>query len=498
MPLLSDFPGVEASGEFLKIHFTWDKHPEGTPKRQKARTHLRNKPEHYPEAALTLSLIKHQLASSSGLTVDEYVKYLPNSQLAYDIKNKTSIQRVEFIDAVTQYHDYCDHLARRNILSPETVKRYVRCLKGINFRPLHAKNVCDLTRKDFHDRQLGWEGHATFMQKGEEPKGPKTINNNITAIKHFGKWAMTNRLTDDPVWDVLEPRSFKMKPTEVFTPKQMTEIFVDLYQHESPDAANAFALLCLLGCRVGEVIALAEEDIKHPLSDAEIKERKRRKYPVSDIEKMHRIEIKRSLALEQRMLTDEEIEAQMAKPLQGGKKKRAQIWESETVHYIKDTKTHDIRILELDELTREILEEQITRHGRDGPRTYAVQVDERKQGQDLTFLIWNTRPITKKLLHGSDQIGKAYRRARTRLGYTSETMPALQKTRNTKASVMASNGEPMSKIRAQLGHGNDTQTLEKHYARWIASGERIDLSEIFRAARQKAKRKASGLKVVAS
>jgi hypothetical protein len=226
--MISSHPADEATGDFLKIHFTWDNHPEGVPKRQKARTHLRNSPDNYGKAELTLSLIKHELSGPTGLTVDEYVQYLPNSQLAQDIKNRTNIERVQFIDAVKQYHAYCDHLVSRKTLSPETARRYVRVLKGIPCRPLHDKNVCDLTRQDFHQRQLGWEGHKTFMQEDETAKSPKTIINNISAVNHFGQWALTNQLCDDTAWDALKPPKWKQKPISVFTPGQM-ERFIPIF-----------------------------------------------------------------------------------------------------------------------------------------------------------------------------------------------------------------------------------------------------------------------------
>ena len=502
MAMLKDFPGVEARGDFLKIHFTWPNHPPGYPRRQKARTHLPNRSENYAAAYGILSLIEQLLQSPGGLSEDDYVRFLPEARFSLDKKNKSHLEKVTFFEALSLYRDYCDHLIKRNVESPETLRRYLRCLGGINLRPLHKTNLCDLTRKDFHNRQLGWEGHRQFLQQGERPKKPKTVNNIINAIKHFGKWVETNNLIEgEPPWDALEYRKTSSPPPPVFSTKQMTDIYIDLYQNESRDAANAFALLCLLGCRVGEVLSIAAEDLKHPISKSEIEEREKRNYPITDLEKVPRIEIRRSLALRQVDLTPAEIEAQRALPLANGKM-RSKVDKSRTAVFLKDTKTRDVRVLELDPVTLEIIEEQIDAHASHGPSTYRVQVDDRVESQQLSFLIWTTRSAgrstTRSLFHGADAFGKAFRRTRKRLNQTGESMPAAQKARNTKASIMASNGEPMIKIRAQLGHGADTQTLEKHYAKWVMNGERIDLPAVFRKARVQAKATVRSLKVVGS
>ena len=484
-------PGIEARGDYLRTRFNWPTAPAGQPRNQRVKTNFKNDPANYYQAAALRELVVSKVNSPGGFTVDDYLYYFPNSKLAEDLKNKSNVPRVTMADALSEYEDHCAHLITSGRRSPNTVRNDIKALRGQPFGPFHKMNLCEIDRQDFERRQKAWEGNVMYQAEGEEGAvSTSTINRRIDAATHFFKWAQGRGYVGEnhEPWHALERRKQQTHKPKVFTPEQIEALYVDLHTNESPDAANLFAFLCLTGVRIGEALAVALEDIQERSLDPNAPPRKR----------LNRVAICRASATVQIKHTPEELLAIAAESVRQTGEKRKFVPRGHSVVAYKAPKTEQAREVVVDDFCVELLREQAKRHA-DAAQDIRVVSAAGQRQERVTFLFWDTTGVrgSARLPYlGADAIRKMYDRAKKRLGWRTDDVPPIKNTRNTKASVMASNGEPMIKIREQLGHGVNSDMLEKHYATYIESGSEVDLSEIFRAARLKLRIRTSGLELV--
>ncbi|WP_300498919.1 hypothetical protein [Marinobacter sp.] len=313
-------------------------------------------------------------------------------------------------------------------------------------------------------------------------RSTKTIRNLISVVTQLLQWASREGYIEGQPWLAFERQVVEAERQEVFSHEAMIELYKDMYLNECPDAANLFAILCLTGCRVSEAIAICTSDDldRQYRSMSDIRTRQS-DVNFSDPEDP-RLKIRRGLVTEKVDLTLEEKEVLR-------KKGRTKIPKTRSKVYWKRTKTMDTRDLELSPIAVEILREQIRRTNGDPLQTLMVKS---RAGDRLDYvrpLFLNRIRGKREIWLGSDSVRKMYHRSKQRLGFGTfrPDLPPLKNTRNTKASSMACQGDSAIKIREQLGHGRDTETIERHYINYYPQLKDLNVEKTFEKARAELK-----------
>ena len=366
------------------------------------------------------------------------LKLIDNNQLSY-------------LDAVDLYMKYFTDLTDQGLKSPTSRNADYKVLTGGTANAIKLMSMQDIKGKHMHAMQRQWEA---LKPDGTKTKN-KTVNNRIDAFKAMFKYLKTKlEIIAEDVTDSLERRSIEHKKPEVFDADLMSDMYQDIYVNDGPEYANLYAIICLLGLRVGEACAVSEEDIDF---------------------NNNQLCINRALVTDKKELSDAERQEYINK----GKKPPKQIG----VTYWKGTKTGKERLLECHSVVRDILREQrmlnrdfynitkpVHRNGNIEHETFKPLFTHSVRGKGV-FDVFNSKSAQGM-----------YDRSKKRLGIKSGEVPSIKNGRSTNASVIASTTGNVFKIQAQLGH-SDIKLLQRHYATYMESHSKVDLEAIFMAAR---------------
>jgi integrase len=469
-----DLTGIDMSRDFYRIQFTIPNPPHGVSRVQKAATKIPNDGSRLQEITSLRDVLFSSLKNGT-FTHELYCLLLPDSAYAKNAKTKLDAKNAPFLKMVEAFKE--TQLARvdQGRLSPRTIHEYIATLTGLRCSSLHALCSREITEKTVRDLQRFWESR----RPDGTMRSTKTVRNLISAVKQLLEWAAMEGYVTGKPWLVFQRQTVEFKRQPVFSGESMVALYKDMYINECPDAANLFAILCLTGCRVSEAIAICSSDdiYKKPLCPGEIRTRQ------SDIDFSNhdkpKLIISRALVVDMVDLTSEEQDALKAKGRKKIPKQRSRL-------YWKRTKTMDIRILDLSPVAREILEEQIDRYAKEDLQEITVRSKAGDRADHIRPIFLNRVRGKKMIWLGSDSVRKMYYRSKARLDFGKD-LPPLKNTRNTKASSMACQGESAIKIRAQLGHGRDTETIERHYINYYPELSNLNVEAEFERARAELK-----------
>ena len=474
-----DLSNIDCSRKYFRIEFTHPNPAPGQRKRQKAATDiLNNGTVENLEEVISLRKVLIRSLKNGDFSDDLYCSLFPNSAYAKKSRKEAQSKNLPYLKLVKAFENDKRPKTDEGRMSPSTTHEYVATLKGSRCSLLHNLSSQEITEETVRQLQRSWEARKA----NGTMRSTKTIRNLISVVTQLLQWAsMRGYVTEEP-WLAFERQVVETQRQPVFSENSMIALYKDMYLNECPDAANLFAILCLTGCRISEAIAICAADDVYTQyqSISEVRDRQ------SDVNlsslKDPRLSIRRGLVTEKVELTEEDREDLRRK----GRKK---IPKTKSVVYWKRTKTMDERDLELSPVAVDILKEQIQRTEQDPFQTLRVKS---RAGDRLDYV----RPIflnrvrgKKRIWLGSDPVRKMYHRAKQRLGYgtTRPDLPPLKNTRNTKASSMACQGDSAIKIREQLGHGRDTETIERHYIRYYPELKDLDVEKTFEQARAELK-----------
>lgn len=442
--------GVYPHNGKLRISFDWAEESGTKPIRQRVSTGLVDTSENRLEAHFLRKQIK-ELIDKNEFNSDRYCTLLPNSSYAKKQIKLVQNNELSYLDAVKLYIEYYNELTEQGLKSPTSREADNKILTGDTATILKKMSLQKIQRKHIHAMQRQWEA---LRPDGTKTKN-KTTNNKISAFKAMFKYLRTKlEILKDDVTDAFERRSVEHKSPKVFSAILMSAMYQDLYVYEGPEYANLYATICLFGLRVGEACALSEEDIDFIDS---------------------KTRINRALVTDRQELTDIERQTYIDK----GKKPPKKIGRT----YWKGTKTGKERILDSSDVIKDIFREQRLLN-RNLPSVTTI-VHRGGNIEHETFkplFVHHVRGKGKIDVFSSKAAQGAYDRSKKRLGLSDGETPPIKDGRSTKASVIASTTGNAFQIQAQLGH-SDIQTLQRHYAKYFESHEKMDLEYIFSAAR---------------
>lgn len=474
-----DLSNVDYSRKYFRIEFTHPNPPPGEPKRQRAATNIPNDGTVANlEQVISIRNVLFRSLNNGTFTHELYCSLLPDSAYAKRSAQEAQSKNIPYSQLVDEFEENLLPKIDQGRMSPRTLHEYIASLRGSRCSTLHHLSSQEITEQAIRSLQRSWE---TRRENGSM-RSTKTVRNLISAVTQLLQWASREGYIEGQPWLVFERQVVEAQRQAVFSHEAMIELYKDMYLNECPDAANLFAILCLTGCRVSEAIAICSGDDLYKqyqcVSDIQTRQ--------SDVNFSDpadpRLKIRRGLVTEKVELTMEEKEALRKKGRRKAPRTKSRV-------YWKRTKTMDTRDLELSPVAVEILQEQIQRTDGDPLRKLKVKSRAGDREDHVRPLFLNRIRGKKDIWLGSDSVRKMYHRSKQRLGFgtTRPNLPPLKNTRNTKASSMACQGDSAIKIREQLGHGRDTETIERHYIRYYPELKNLNVEKTFEQARAELK-----------
>lgn len=474
-----DLSNIDFSRKHYRIEFTHPTPPPGEPKRQRAATNIANDGTVSSlEEVVSIRNVVLRSLKNGTFTHELYCSLFPDSAYAKKSTQEALSKNIPFSQLVKAFEENQLPRIDQGRMSPRTLHEYIATLTGLRCSPLHHLSSQEITEKAIRDLQRSWESR----REDGTMRSTKTVRNLISAVKQLLQWAAREGFVEGQPWLVFERQVVEPKRQAVFGHVAMVELYKDLYVNECPDAANLFAILCLTGCRVSEAIAICSSDDVNTQFSCLSEVQTRQSDVDFSVPSTPKLRISRGLVTEKIELTAQEQERLKSK---GCKK----IPRTKSKIYWKRTKTMDTRDLVLSAVTAEILSEQIRRTENDTLQTITVKSKAGDRLDHVRPLFLNRIRGKKETWLGSDSVRKMYHRSKQRLGYGTvrPDLPPLKNTRNTKASSMACQGESAVKIREQLGHGRDTETIERHYIRFYPELINLSVEKAFEQARAELK-----------
>ncbi|MCD1645742.1 tyrosine-type recombinase/integrase [Marinobacter adhaerens] len=474
-----DLSNIDYSRKYFRIEFTHPNPPPGEPKRQRAATNIPNDGTVANlEQVISIRNVLFRSLNNGTFTHELYCSLLPDSAYAKRSAQEAQSKNIPYSQLVNEFEENLLPKIDTGRMSPRTLHEYIASLNGSRCSTLHHLSSQEITEQAIRSLQRSWE---TRREDGSM-RSTKTVRNLISAVTQLLQWASREGYIEGQPWLVFERQVVEAQRQAVFSHEAMIELYKDMYLNECPDAANLFAILCLTGCRVSEAIAICSGDdlYKEYQCVSDIRTRQ------SDVDFSDpadpRLKIRRGLVTEKVELTMEEKEALRKKGRRKAPRTKSKV-------YWKRTKTMDTRDLELSPVAVEILQEQIQRTDGDPLRKLKVKSRAGDREDHVRPLFLNRIRGKKDIWLGSDSVRKMYHRSKQRLGFgaTRPDLPPLKNTRNTKASSMACQGDSAIKIREQLGHGRDTETIERHYIRYYPELKNLNVEKTFEQARAELK-----------
>lgn len=475
-----DLSNIDYSRKYFRIEFTHPNPPPGESKRQRAATNIPNDGTVANlQQAISIRNVLFRSLNNATFTHELYCSLFPDSAYAKKSAKEAQSKNIPYSQLVKDFEENQLPRIDQGRMSPRTLHEYIATLRGRRCSPLQHFSSQELTERAIHNLQRSWESR----REDGSMRSTKTIRNLTSAVTQLLQWASREGYIEGQPWLVFERQVVESERQAVFSHDAMIELYKDMYLNECPDAANLFAILSLTGCRVSEAIAICTSDDLYTQYQCISDVRTRQSDVNFSSPEDPRLKIRRGLVTDKVELTAEEREDLR-------KKGRKKIPKTRSVVYWKRTKTMDTRDLELSPVAVEILNEQIQRTKQDPLQKLTVKS---RAGDRLDYvrpLFLNRIRGKKGIWLGSDSVRKMYHRSKQRLGYGTvhPDLPPLKNTRNTKASSMACQGDSAIKIREQLGHGRDTETIERHYIGYYPELKDLNVEKAFEQARAELKK----------
>jgi integrase len=474
-----DLSNIDYSRKYFRIEFTHPNPSPGEPKRHRAATNILNDGTAANlEQIISIRNVLLRNLNNATFTHELYCSLLPDSVYARKSVKEAQSKNITYSQLVKEFEENLLPRIDQGRMSPRTLHEYIASLRGRRCSSLHHLSSQEITEKAVRDLQRSWESR----REDGSMRSTKTIRNLISAVTQLLQWASREGYIEGQPWLVFERQVVEAGRQAVFSHDAMIQLYKDMYLNECPDAANLFAILCLTGCRVSEAIAICTSDDLYRQYQCISDVRTRQSDVNFSSSEDPRLKIRRGLVTDKVKLTAAEREDL-------GKKGYKNVPKTRSIVYWKRTKTMDTRDLELSPIAVEILQEQIRRTDGDPLQTLMVKSKAGDRLDHVLPIFLNRIRGKKEIWLGSDSVRKMYHRSKQRLGYGTirPDLPPLKNTRNTKASSMACQGDSAIKIREQLGHGRDTETIERHYINYYPELKDLNVEKTFEQARAELK-----------
>jgi integrase len=474
-----DLSNIDYSRKYFRVEFTHPNPPPGEPKRQRAATNIPNDGTVANlEQIVSIRNVLFRSLNNGMLSDEVYCSLLPDSAYAKKSRKEAQSKNITYSHLVNEFEENLLPRIDQGRMSPRTLHEYIASLRGRRCSSLLHLSSQEITEKAIRDLQRSWESR----REDGSMRSTKTIRNLISAVTQLLQWSSREGYIEGQPWLAFERQVVEAERQAVFSHEAMIELYKDMYLNECPDAANLFAILCLTGCRVSEAIAICTSDDLYTKYQCISDVRTRQSDVNFSSSEDPRLKIRRGLVTDKVKLTAAEREDLRKRGYKNVPKTRS-------IVYWKRTKTMDTRDLELSPVAVEILQEQIQRTDGDPLQTLMVKSRAGDRLDHVRPLFLNRIRGKKGIWLGSDSVRKMYHRAKQRLGYGTirPDLPPLKNTRNTKASSMACQGDSAIKIREQLGHGRDTETIERHYINYYPELKDLNVEKTFEQARTELK-----------